>query len=93
MAKQLKSRAGLTKADLERILTARLALKEPRFFLEKVGNRLVGNIISVTFKGKKDHDRQAMIWDALEEELGPESVMRVGMLLAYTPDEWDLDSP
>jgi len=31
-----------------------------------------------------------MIWDALDKELGASSVKEVGMLLAYTPDEWDL---
>ena len=32
-----------------------------------------------------------MIWDALERALGPESVKLVGMILAYTPDEWYVD--
>jgi hypothetical protein len=31
-----------------------------------------------------------MIWDAFEAELGAGSVLQVGMLLAYTPDEWNL---
>ena len=37
-----------------------------------------------------DHQRQQMIWDALDEELGAASVKEVGMLLAYALDEWDL---
>jgi len=37
-----------------------------------------------------DHLRQQMIWDALDEELGAASVKEVGMLLAYSPDEWEL---
>ena len=30
-----------------------------------------------------------MISDALEKAFGPDAHKRVGMLLAYTPDEWD----
>jgi acid stress-induced BolA-like protein IbaG/YrbA len=82
----------LTKKKLETILTRRLGLVAPEFRLEKASERLIGNVISVTFKGKRDHERQKMIWDALEAELGADSVLRVGMLLAYTPDEWNLDA-
>jgi acid stress-induced BolA-like protein IbaG/YrbA len=82
--------ARLTKAELERILTRKLSLKDPQFFLEQYGSLLGGDIISSTFKGKRDHQRQDMIWDALEAELGSSFKTRVGMLLAYTPDEWNL---
>ena len=81
----------LTKAKLQKVLTRRLHLKDPEYHLEKVGDRLVGNVISQTFKGKRDHQRLAMIWDALEVELGKDAPKRVGMILAYTPDEWNLD--
>jgi acid stress-induced BolA-like protein IbaG/YrbA len=70
-------------------LSDRLRLKDPEFMLEKVGTRLVGNIVSTSFKGKSDLERQKMIWDALEDEFGPDSVRVVGMLLAYTPEEWN----
>ena len=82
--------AKLTKEKLAKILTDRLRLKDPTFRLEWAGERLVGNVISETFKGKRDHERQKLIWDALDAEFGAESVHRVGMLLAYTPDEWNL---
>ncbi len=82
----------LTKKKLEAILTRRLCLVDPEFRLEKASERLIGNVISLTFKGKRDHERQKMIWDALEAEFGEESVLLVGMLLAYTPDEWNLDA-
>jgi stress-induced morphogen len=86
MATQTK----LTKAQLEKILTSRLNLKSPEYLLTKVGGRLVGNIVSPSFKGKRDHERQEMIWDALETELGAGAPRLVGMLLAYTPEEWNL---
>jgi acid stress-induced BolA-like protein IbaG/YrbA len=80
----------LSQKRLKQILTESLRLKEPEFHLEKAGNRLVGDIISPTFRGKGDHKRQDMIWDALEAELGHDALLLVGMLLAYTPDEWHL---
>ena len=80
----------LTKENLEAVLTRRLGLKDAAFHLEKVGNRLVGDIVSPTFRGRRDHERQHMIWDALDAELGADSARLVGMLLAYTPDEWNL---
>ena len=83
----------LTKENLEELLTRRLRLKNAEFYLEKVGNRLVGDIVSPTFKRKRDHERQSLIWDALDAELGAESARSVGMLLAYTPDEWNLGQP
>lgn len=83
----------LTKENLEELLTRRLRLKNAEFYLEKVGNRLVGEIVSPTFRGKRDHERQSLIWDALDAELGADSTRRVGMLLAYTPEEWKLGQP
>ena len=82
--------AKLTKEQLKKILTQGLALKDPRYFLENAGGRIVGHVVSTSFKGKSDHERQAMIWDALDGALGADSVVLVGMLLAYTPEEWNL---
>ena len=69
--------------------TAKLNLKNPRFRLRKDGMRINGSIISPTFKGKGDLRRQDMIWNVLEKAFGPLALKRVGMILAYTPDEWD----
>jgi acid stress-induced BolA-like protein IbaG/YrbA len=74
---------------LKQILTRRLKLKDPQFRLEGRG-RISGSLVSPTFAGKKAHQRQQMIWEALDAELGAASVKEVGMLLAYTPDEWNL---
>jgi acid stress-induced BolA-like protein IbaG/YrbA len=86
MAKQ----TTLTKERLGRILNERLALKDPEYHLEKVGGRLVGHVVSRTFRGKRDDARQTLIWNALEAELGPDAARLVGMLLAYTPEEWNI---
>ena len=74
---------------LKEILIRRLKLKDPQFRLEGRG-RISGSLVSATFAGKRAHQRQQMIWDALDEELGAASTKEVGMLLAYAPDEWDL---
>ena len=80
----------LTKIRLAKILNEGLSLKDPQYFFERVGSRLVGNIVSSSFKGKHDHERQKMIWDALVAVLGQNSATLVGMLLAFTPEEWNL---
>ncbi|HLX64279.1 MAG TPA: hypothetical protein VKX17_23605 [Planctomycetota bacterium] len=80
----------LTKSRLQDILTRKLALRAPEFRLEKWGPRLGGSIISDSFKGKQDTERQFLIWDALESELGADASRLVGMLLAYTPGEWTM---
>jgi acid stress-induced BolA-like protein IbaG/YrbA len=81
--------AKLTKSKLESVLSKRLSLKDPQYLLEEVDGRLVGHVISPTFKRKRPYRRQEMIWDALEAEFGPKAARLVGMLLAYTPGEWD----
>jgi acid stress-induced BolA-like protein IbaG/YrbA len=83
--------AAFSKKILQGILTDELALQEPRFKLEKYGSHWNGSVISKTFKRKGDHQRQQMIWDALRRALGKDAVRRVGMILAYTPEEWDID--
>lgn len=74
---------------LKEILIRRLKLDDPQFRLEGKG-RISGSVVSATFADKGDSDRQRMIWDALDAELGPTSLKEVGMLLAYSPEEWDL---
>jgi acid stress-induced BolA-like protein IbaG/YrbA len=82
---------ALNKNRVEQVLADALNLRDPEFRLEMAGGRISGSIISSTFKGKRDRERQKMIWDALEGEFGAEAVKLVGMLLAYTPEEWNLD--
>src|SRR5258706_15087180 len=82
----------LTQATLRKVLTDELKLKTPEFHLSTGRAGLInGHIVSLTFKGKRDRQRQGMIWDALEFAFGREAAQQVGMLLAYTPDEWHMD--
>jgi acid stress-induced BolA-like protein IbaG/YrbA len=76
-------------SNVEAALTAELRLKDARFFLEKWGDRINGSVISPTFKKKRNIRRYELIREALEKVFGPIALTRVGMILAYTPDEWD----
>lgn len=82
----------VTVNDIETILTDRLKLEQPDFKLESAGSKVSGSVISPTFRGMPDSERQRLLWDALDAEYGPESVHRVGSLLAFTPDEWNIDN-
>ena len=78
--------------EIQAVLARRLNLQSPRFVLESSGSKVSGSIISPSFRGIRDSARQRLLWDALRAEYGSESVRRVGALLAFTPDEWDIDS-
>ncbi len=81
----------LAKARLQTILRTKLRLREPKFVLRRIGERLSGSVISETFTRKTDLQRQRMIWDALDDEFGSDATHLVGTLLAYTPTEWSVD--
>jgi acid stress-induced BolA-like protein IbaG/YrbA len=77
--------------EIQSALKRRLNLQAPRFALESAGTKVSGSIISPSFRGMTDSERQRRIWDALHQEYGSESVHRAGTFLAFTPDEWDLN--
>ena len=83
----------MSKVKRQQMLTQQLASDHPIFKLKKIGAKVAGSIISSTFRGKSDRVRQKMIWSALDAEMGTSSVNEVGTLLAYTPDEWDVELP
>lgn len=83
----------MSEIKLRQTLARELRLQDPRFRLERIGHRLMGSVISASFKGKSDSRRQQMIWRALTAALGATSEREVGTLLAYTPEEWDVDLP
>ena len=76
---------------IQDVLTQRLQLRDPRFELEAVGAKVSGSVISESFRGMRDAERQSKLWDALDAEYGAQSVQHVGTLLAFTPDEWQLE--
>jgi acid stress-induced BolA-like protein IbaG/YrbA len=73
-------------AKIQKILTTGVGLREPRFKLHDDGYFVSGSVIE-TFRGKSDIQRQEMIRKAL----GKDTFSAVSMLLAYMPDEWDVD--
>lgn len=77
--------------EVQSALARRLHLESPRFEMESAGTKVSGSIISPSFRGMRDSERQQRIWEALHQQYGADSVQRVGTLLAFTPDEWDLD--
>jgi|SRR5579884_3126940 len=83
----------MSKVKIQRLLTRRLGLDSPRFVLENDGDMVIGSVISPTFEGADDFRRQQLIRQAVRDELGEESAHQVGMIFAFTPDEWDFDAP
>jgi acid stress-induced BolA-like protein IbaG/YrbA len=83
--------ATLTQTRLIALLTDALKLREPRFILERHGPMISGSVISKTFQKKGDLERQQSIRSAVEAALGSDARRLVGTILAYTPDEWDID--
>ncbi|HSW46817.1 MAG TPA: hypothetical protein VLM89_14750 [Phycisphaerae bacterium] len=82
----------MTVMELEKVLEARPGLVSPRFELETLpGGKISGSVISDSFSGLTDTDRQKRIWDALDREYGAQSTSLVGTLLAYTAAEWNVD--
>ena len=79
----------MSEDQVKQLLTRRLGLDHPTFRLELIGAKVAGSVVSATFQGKSSPERQRLIWDALDAELGPESVHQVGTILSYTPQEWD----
>src|SRR4051812_11285593 len=76
---------------VEEMLAEDMRLKTPEFRLKRYGPFINGHVISPTFRGKRDRQRLARMWDALKKEWGERALDIVGMLYAYTPQEWYVD--
>jgi acid stress-induced BolA-like protein IbaG/YrbA len=83
--------AALTQARLIALLTDSLKLREPRFVLERQGSMISGSVVSKSFQNKNDLERQQAIRNAVDGTLGVDARRQVGTILAYTPEEWDID--
>lgn len=84
------AKTEISQKKLKDELNARLQLKTPEFHLETCGGKLSGSLVSDTFLGLDDHERQLRIWNALNDAFGSQSVKFVGTLLAYTRAEWNV---
>lgn len=60
----------------------------PEFDLEETpGGKIGGFIISPTFVGKSQIERQNMVWDYLDSHLDKEQILHIVSLVTVTPDE------
>lgn len=60
----------------------------PTFELEETPNGKVGGfVISPSFAGKPQLDRQNMLWDYLDHHLNRKQVLHIVSLVTLTPDE------
>ena len=77
---------------IEEALSTQVGLMDPEFHLEILPSGSVsGSIISDTFAGMDDLERQRRIWDVLDDLYGQASTKIVGTLLAYSKKEWNWD--
>ena len=88
----MAKRARLTPARVVRILKNRLALRDAQFMFETArGGNVFGDIVSPSFRGMRSRQRLDMLRRVLREELTPEEQQQVGMIITYTPEEWNID--
>ena len=60
----------------------------PEFDLEETpAGKVGGFIISPSFAGKSQIERQNMLWDYLDKSLSKEQILRIVALVTVTPDE------
>ena len=63
-------------------------IANPEFELEETpGGKVGGFIISPTFEGKSQIERQNMVWDYLDDNLDKEQILHIVSLVTVTPDE------
>ena len=81
------------KEKLKALLAApESGIQSPVLDLEKRPNgKLGGFLISPTFFGKSQLDRQNMVWDYLDAHLSKDDVLKVFPLIAVTPAEMGED--
>jgi len=74
--------------ELEAAIRFRLGLENPQFEFELTPTgRIGGFIISESFFGKTQIERQNMIWDELDKVFDKEKRLKIIGLLTMTPDE------
>ena len=77
------------KDELETLIkSSESGIDAPELELEETSNGKVGGVvISPTFAGKPQLDRQNMLWDFLDHHLGRDQILHIVSLVTLTPDE------
>ena len=77
------------KDDIETLIrNPASGIATPEFNLEETPSGKVGGfVISPTFVGKSQLERQNMLWDYLDDNLNQEQILHIVSLVTVTPDE------
>jgi len=77
------------KADLIRTLSApNSGIANPQFDLEAMPTgKVAGFVVSKTFEGMPQLDRQHLIWSVLDKTFTPDQLLNIVTLITVTPDE------
>jgi len=62
-------------------------LRDPYFDFEVTSKKVGGFVISPSFEGMSQLDRQNMVWDYLDGRLPQEKLLRIISLITLTPAE------
>lgn len=79
----------LTKNTLERILTSSLRSEDVRYEWREGYGRISGHVITSVFQGMDYRERYKRVYDALKAELNDEALDQIGIILTFTPLEWE----
>ena len=67
-------------------------IKKPEFDLKETpGDKVGGFIISATFVGMSQIERQNMLWDYLDDNFDKEEILHIVSLVTVTPEEDEED--
>jgi acid stress-induced BolA-like protein IbaG/YrbA len=74
--------------EIETLISNRESeIADPTFELEETAGKVGGFVISSSFAGKPQLDRQNMLWDYLDRHLDREQILHIVSLVTLTPDE------
>ena len=77
------------KKELVKALKARSSvIKNPEFDLAERRGKVTGFVISETFRGMPQLDRQDLVWDYLIRVFSPEKLVKIIALITVTPKEF-----
>ena len=63
-------------------------ISDPQFDLEAMPTgKIAGFVVSKTFEGMPQIERQQKIWSVLDKTFSPEQLLKIVTLITVTPDE------